>query len=66
MKYHLVCVHPFDSYIRGQKITDQDEVERHLNDREHHFVRVPAPEEEAPAVAAPAPVVLPKSPFVAS
>lgn len=48
MKYHLVCVHPFDSYVRGQLITDATEVEKLLGDRDHHFVRIPAPAEEAP------------------
>lgn len=41
--YHLVCVHPFDKYTKGQMITDEAEVEKLLPDREHHFVRIAAP-----------------------
>lgn len=41
--FHLVCVHPFHKYERGQKITDAIEIATLLDDREHHFVRVPVP-----------------------
>lgn len=44
MKYHLVCVHPFGKYTKGQRITDPDEVEKLMQDRDHHFVRIPAPQ----------------------
>lgn len=43
--FHLVCVHPFGKYTKGQKITDADEVARLMRDRGRHFVRVPAPTE---------------------
>lgn len=43
MDYHLICVHPFGKYVKGQQITDHDEVESLLDDREHHFVRIYAP-----------------------
>ncbi len=49
MNFHLVCVHPFKHYAKGQKITDPDEVARLSQDRDHHFVRVPAPAEESAA-----------------
>jgi hypothetical protein len=42
MKFHLICVHAFGKYVKGQKITDPDEVEALLADREHHFVRIAA------------------------
>ena len=42
MNYHLICVHPFGKYVKGQKITDPDEVIRLMQDRDHHFVRVAA------------------------
>lgn len=54
MNYHLICVHPFGIFAKGDKITDRAEVAKHLADREHHFVRVPAPDEPVPAPAAPA------------
>lgn len=48
--YHLVCVTPFHNYVRGQRIEDPAEVEVLLKDRDHHFVKVPAPvKEEEPA-----------------
>jgi hypothetical protein len=47
--YHLICVHPFGVYAKGQKITDPDEVAKLMDDRDHHFVRVLAP----PAVEPP-------------
>ena len=50
MAFKLVCTQPFHGYKKGQEVTDQDEVARLLNDREHHFVRVhydpPAPASE--------------------
>jgi hypothetical protein len=54
--YHLVCVHPFGKYVKGQVITDDAEVAKLLEDRENHFNRVQigavAPPTE-PAVEAP-------------
>lgn len=47
MDYHLVCVHPFGKYTRGQMITDEEEVTALLDDREHHFVRIAVPEQAA-------------------
>lgn len=49
--FHLVCVHEFQhmngkKYTRGMMITDKDEVNLLLSDREHHFVRIAAPAEE--------------------
>lgn len=44
--FHLICVHPFGSYQKGQRIEDPDEVARLSDDREHHFVRVNAPPAE--------------------
>lgn len=41
--YHLVCVHPFGKYTKGQMITDSDEVNELLPDREHHFIRIAIP-----------------------
>jgi hypothetical protein len=41
--YNLVCVHPFGTFVRGQVITDPAEVQKHLTEREKHFVKVPAP-----------------------
>jgi hypothetical protein len=45
MAYNLVCVHPFGNYSKGQLVDNQDEVNSLSDDREHHFVRVAAPEE---------------------
>lgn len=45
MQYHLICVHSFGKYVKGQMITDPEEVALLLEDREHHFVRIPAPTE---------------------
>lgn len=42
--FNLVCVHPFGNYTKGQIITDPDEVARLMKVRDHHFVRIPAPE----------------------
>jgi hypothetical protein len=48
VNYHLICVHPFDGYEKGQKVTAQDEVDMLLkNDRGHHFVKIAAPEPAA-------------------
>lgn len=38
--FHLLCVHPWAGYEKGQKVTEPSEIARLLNDREHHFVRV--------------------------
>jgi hypothetical protein len=56
--YHLVCVHPFGVYAKGDLITDAAEVESLMADRDHHFVRITAPDEPAPAATEP-PVVAP-------
>jgi hypothetical protein len=56
MAFKLVVTQPFHGYEKGQEITDQAEVARLSEDREHHFVRVfyePAP--EAPAQPEPLP-----------
>ena len=43
MKYHLICVHPFGKYTKGQIVTDDAEIEAlRLNDRHHYFVRIAA------------------------
>lgn len=55
MDYHLVCVHPFGKYTKGQQITDEKEVAELLDDREHHFVRIAAAAEPAAPEAEPAP-----------
>lgn len=57
MDYHLICVHPFGKYVKGQMVTDAEEVEVLLSDRDHHFVRIAAPplpvveQEHAPELA---------------
>jgi hypothetical protein len=38
--FKLVCVHPFHGYSRGQELLDPDEIAAHMEDREHHFVKV--------------------------
>jgi len=45
MDYHLVCVHPFGKYVRGQMITDAEEWAELVDDHEHSFVRIPVPQE---------------------
>jgi hypothetical protein len=50
VSYHLVCVHPFGKYVKGQMVTDPMEVAILMDDRDHHFVRITAP--DAPAVQA--------------
>lgn len=47
--YHLVCVHPFHGYEKGQLITDPDEVAKLINDRDHHFVKIMDGSSAAPA-----------------
>jgi hypothetical protein len=47
VNYHLICVHPFGKYVRGQKVTDQDEVEKLRKTRDRHFVKTPAPAPQA-------------------
>ncbi|NPU23940.1 hypothetical protein [Bradyrhizobium denitrificans] len=49
MAYHLVCVHPFHGYDKGQIVTDPAEVDALMAERDHHFVRIDAPEPAAPA-----------------
>jgi hypothetical protein len=41
-EFYLICVHPFGDYVKGQMITDPDEVAKNLLDREHNFVRISA------------------------
>jgi len=36
--YHLVVTSPFDGYSRGDKITDQDEIERILASENAEYV----------------------------
>jgi hypothetical protein len=43
MDFHLVCVHPWGPYKRGHRVTDPQEVDRLQQQRDKHFVRVPAP-----------------------
>ncbi len=52
MQYHLICVHDFHGYHKGQRVTDPSEVERLMKDRDHHFVRVPASEGGEPEPSA--------------
>lgn len=40
MSFHLVCVHPWHKYSKGQVVTDPDDIASLSVDREHHFVRV--------------------------
>lgn len=40
---HLICVHPFKHYTKGQMVTDEAEVLSLRADREHHFVKIAAP-----------------------
>jgi hypothetical protein len=47
--YHVIIVHPFThhqtgkNYVKGQMVTDPDEVEMLHEDKEHHFIRIAAP-----------------------
>lgn len=50
MAFHLICVHPFHGYEKGQTITDPSEVEKLTEDRERHFVRINAPDVPLPIV----------------
>lgn len=52
--YHLVVIHPFGSYAKGQAITDPDEVAGILNSPKHQFVNK-VPEAGSPFAPAPAP-----------
>jgi hypothetical protein len=40
MRYELVCVIPFKKFKKGDRITDPAEVQKHLNTRHTHFVKV--------------------------
>lgn len=51
--FHLVCIHPFGKYERGQVVTDQEEVKALMADRDHQFVRRNVPDEPAPVVESP-------------
>lgn len=63
MHYHLLCIHPFHGYLKGQIIEDQAEVKRLLAERDVHFAKyvMPGPQsddpepEEAALSAMPAP-----------
>lgn len=49
MMYHLVVVHDFGTYTKGQMITAQDEIEMILRSPQHtNVVKIAAPA-EAPA-----------------
>ena len=54
MNYHLICVHPFGKYQKGQIVTDPAEVAKLMQDRDHHFVRTVAPASPASAPSEPA------------
>jgi hypothetical protein len=43
VNYHLICVHPFAKYIKGQRITDPALVAQLLEKRAHHFVKIAVP-----------------------
>jgi hypothetical protein len=47
VNYHLICVHPFGKYVKGQKITDPALVEQLRKARDRHFVKIPAPAAES-------------------
>lgn len=51
MPFHLICVNAFGKYTKGQRVDDPNEVAVLSNDRDHHFVRISAPDEPAPAPA---------------
>lgn len=53
MKFHLVCVHPFGPYTKGQLVTDPDEIAKLTSDREKNFVRIAAPVAPPPADVSP-------------
>ncbi len=53
MKYKLVCTHPFHGFEKGQEVTDPEEIAKHNEQREHHFVRVAIPEEGDPESVVP-------------
>lgn len=46
--FHLICTEPFKQYRKGDIVTDPAEVAKHINDREHHFIRIAAPDENVP------------------
>jgi hypothetical protein len=49
---HLICIQPFHGYAKGQRVSDPDEVAKLQLDREHHFIRIPAPEKQETVVLA--------------
>ena len=56
--FNLVCVHPHGKYVKGQTVTDDEEIKQLMaDDRDHYFVRVarPEPPPEPVVVAAPHP-----------
>ena len=53
MQYHLIVVHDFGNYTRGQRVTDEAEVAAILEGPNHtHIVKIAAP--AAPDVPEPA------------
>lgn len=55
--YHLVVVHDFGDYTKGQMITAADEVDLIWNSPNHvHVVRIAAPSSDAPAQREVAPI----------
>lgn len=52
MSYHLIVKHPYGKYVKGQKITDADEVEKVLVNRKHHFIKIAAPADSEPEPSA--------------
>lgn len=61
MRYHLLCIHPFHGYLKGQIVTDQEEVSRLLLERDAHFAKYPAPAEPEPETEAAPSVMAPPS-----
>lgn len=51
MKYHLIIVHPFGKYTKGQMVTDQDEVAAIMKSHNHPSVNKIAAKEDDPADA---------------
>lgn len=43
MSYHLIVVHPFGKYTKGQHITDENEIAKLSSENEHNCVRINAP-----------------------
>jgi hypothetical protein len=57
MSYHLIVVHPFGIYARGDRITDEAEMQRVLASHNHPSVnKIAAP--DAPPAPETAPLTL--------